>query len=76
MLKTVTLAVSIYNELDNPIYGETVTHVRLEDEAAGAYISISQCKDIGTQSVQLSIDELRTVMSVAEKLMEQTKDWR
>ncbi len=37
MIKLTTTAISIHLDTDNPVYGESVTRVTLEDEAGGFF---------------------------------------
>lgn len=44
--KITPIAFSIHLESENAIYGESSTHVRLQDEAAGYFVEIEQSHDL------------------------------
>ena len=70
-LKTVITAMSVYRDGDNPMFGESSIVVRLEDEAGGAYIVLSQdTDDHGFQEMRFDMDELKAVYKCAKKLLE------
>lgn len=73
--KQVTLRKSVFKAKDNPVFGESATYVTIEDEAGGAFISLSQSSDDGKEQ-EVKFDgpeELNFVASVAEELMEEYK---
>lgn len=49
--KTKILSVSVYQEDENPFFGEGATHIRLDDEGAGEFIVMSQSNDNSTVGV-------------------------
>ena len=69
-IKTTTISVSVHRAGVSPIYGEGVTRVLLDDEAAGPYIVLRQY-DPGLENaeIRLDIEELRAVTVAAEKLI-------
>ena len=69
MYKTVPLKYSMFYEKDNPVFGESATHISIDDEAGGGYIVLEQFPDDGPQKLRLDIDELKQILSVANKLM-------
>ena len=69
---TVVTAYSVYEEGDSPVFGNTATHVRLEDEAAGQFIVLEQThEDIKPGQLTFDLDELEAVLVAARKLMAQ-----
>ena len=42
--RTIT-EVSVHDPNENPIFGESATHVKLADEGGGIYLKITQCND-------------------------------
>jgi hypothetical protein len=44
-MKKVFTAVSVFPEGENPVFSEQATHIRIEDEAAGPFLVISQPND-------------------------------
>lgn len=74
MIKTTIISVSVHNEHQNAIFGEGVTHVILEDEAAGGFIQLKQCDDNSeVGSLRLDIDELDAIHDAAHMLLKQYK---
>lgn len=69
-MRTVT-EVSIHATVQNPIFGEFVTKVRLDDEAAGAFIVVSQSRDDGLSELRLDYEELVEITEAAKRMMEQ-----
>lgn len=69
-MRTVT-EVSIHAKGQNPIFGEFVTKVRLDDEAAGPFLVISQSRDDGLSELRLDYEELVEITEAAKRMMEQ-----
>jgi hypothetical protein len=69
--KTTVMCYSVHTDDDSPVFGETATHVRLDDEAAGPYIVISQANNPEPKmgEISLVLDELEQVLICARKLM-------
>lgn len=65
-MRTIT-AMAIHREGDSPIFGESVTMVRLDDEAAGAFLVLEQ--DNGF--VRLELHELNEIVDAAKELLVQ-----
>ena len=71
-IKTVPVAYSIYKDGDNPVFGNSVTKVEIEDDAAGPYITISQCNDDHEGSIKLEFDEAANLCSL---IMQLRQEW-
>ena len=69
-MRTVT-EVSIHAKGQNPIFGEFVTKVRLDDEAAGAFVVVSQSRDDELSELRLNYEEIVEITEAAKWLMEQ-----
>ena len=71
MSKYITSTISTVVHLDdrNPIYGEGVTTITIDDEAAGGYIVLTQ----DDQTIKLDPDELQLITKTAMKLLAQYK---
>ena len=69
MYKTVPLKYSMFYEKDNPVFGESATHISIDDEAGGGYIVLEQFPEDGPQKLRLNLDELKQIVSIANKLM-------
>ena len=67
------LMVSIHRQDENPVFGEGATHINIEDDAAGPYISITQTMeglDVGQIKID-GIDELDLIVNAAKDLLNQ-----
>ena len=69
--KTTVIAMSIHNESDNPIFGESATHVKIEDEAAGPFIVLSQGGEtLEVGEVRFDFDEFDVIVAAVKQLNE------
>lgn len=57
-LKVMTIEKSIYPEGQNPVYGDDVTKIRVDDEAGGGFLVVSQSTDAGLNEIRLTVEEL------------------
>ena len=71
MYKIVPIKYSMFMKDDNPIFGESVTHIYLEDDAGGAYIVIEQNPDEGPQKIKLDLDELIQLSELAINMVKE-----
>lgn len=72
-LKKTIISVSVHDENDNPVFGESVTIVSIKDEAGGPFIKVKQCNDyseLGSVTFN-DVEELKMVCDVAEELLKQ-----
>jgi hypothetical protein len=69
--KTTITRISIHPENVNPVYGEGVTHLCIQDEAAGPFITLSQVGEEKFESVRVDIEELELITAEAKKLIGQ-----
>ena len=51
-----------------PIFANEAIHVEMEDEAAGEFVVIRQCRDDSEQSVRVDPDEWPTVRSAVNRI--------
>jgi hypothetical protein len=68
--KTTITQVAVHKSNDSPVFGESATRIKLEDEGAGKYLVIEQ--DGG--SISLDPEELDLIIAEAKKLMAQFED--
>lgn len=65
-------SVALHPENDNPLFGEGVTELRLEDEAGGPFLILTQHPDTGdSQSIRLDFDEIEPLVHAASLLRSQ-----
>lgn len=71
--KTLITKINVYSEGDNPIYGESVTEIELQDEAGGAFVTITQHPNYNVEGSQLrfNFEEIPLIMSMIEMLKNQ-----
>ena len=69
--KSTIIRISIHPENVNPVYGEGVTHVHIQDEAAGPFLTISQVGDEKFECVRIDLCELELITAEAKKLIGQ-----
>ena len=71
--KTTITSIAVHINDESPIFGESTTQVRIDDDAAGVYIVIDQSgsDDPETGIVKLNPEELPVIMDVVRRLLEQ-----
>ena len=71
----IPLSISVHREGDNPVFGETVTIVTLDDEAGGPFIRLEQIHDsIEPGKLILDLEELELCLKAARKLLKGYED--
>ena len=73
------IAASIHHPSENPIFGEGVTHVKIADEGAGAFLRMCQFDESQRPGeVVIGIDQLDLIRDVGRKMIEELpseKEW-
>ena len=69
--KSTYIAAAVHRVGDNPIINECSTTVKICDEAAGAFISLT---DSEGATIKLDPDELEMVCDVARKMLTEFSD--
>ena len=69
--KTTIARISIHPENVNPVYGEGVTHLCIQNEAAGPFITLSQVGEEKFECVRIDMAELELITAEAKKLIGQ-----
>ena len=67
--KTFTERVNLYREGDNPIFGESVISVTIEDESAGPYFTVKQSSDDFRGELRLDFAEVKPLFELMQKMM-------
>lgn len=70
-VQTTINAIAIHRAGDSPIFGESTTIVRLDDEGGGPFIVIEQATPAQPGVVKLDPDEIAIVMRIARRLLRQ-----
>ena len=69
--QTTINAIAIHRTGDSPIFGESTTIVRLDDEGGGPFIVIEQFTETQPSVVKLDPEEVTLVMRTASRLLRQ-----
>jgi hypothetical protein len=69
--KSTIIRIAIHPENVNPVYGEGVTHVCIQDEGAGPFLELSQEGEDKLECIQTDIEELELITAEAKKLIGQ-----
>lgn len=62
------IKVAVHRKYDNPIFGENVIHVSVDDEAAGPFI-VLESNAGHADGLRIDMDELEAVTAAARKLI-------
>lgn len=68
-MKSIPIKYSIFEDKDNPIFGESATHISVDDEAGGGFIVLEQFPDEGHQKIRLTLEEVEELHRLANKLI-------
>lgn len=71
-IKITPIAVSLHRETEHPLFGEGVIHLKLEDDAAGFYFSISQDE----VSFKIDVDEIKELVNASNFLIDGAKGYK
>ncbi len=63
------ISVAVHLKTHNPVFGEQVTTVIVDDEAGGPFLVLKQSKDTGLQELRMDMEELEAVVIAARKLI-------
>jgi len=69
-----TVKISVHPKDENPFFSEQATYVSLDDEAAGAFLVLSQYPDDvapGIAKMKINIDEFPLIVEAVNKLLDQ-----
>lgn len=67
--KTFVERVNLYREGDNPIFGNSVISVTVDDESSGPFFSLRQCNDDLNGELRLDFDEVKPLFELLKKMM-------
>ena len=69
--KSTVIRIAIHPENVNPVYGEGVTYVHIQDETAGPFLTLSQVMEDKVECVRIDMEELELITAEAKKLINQ-----
>jgi len=59
------MKMAIHRKCDNPAYADGVTYIEIVDEAAGAFLELSQ----GDQKIRIDPEELELILTEAQRML-------
>ena len=66
------LKFSVHQPGDHPVYSAGATHVSLDDEGGGPFLTLTQSPDVPEDAtIRLELDELKAILATAETMMNQ-----
>jgi hypothetical protein len=70
-MKLTVTEIAVHREKDSPIFGEIVTHVKLDDEGGGVFIRLVQHNHTQMNEIRLGFNELEHILKAIEMLKAQ-----
>ena len=70
--KITPIAYSVHSSKKNPIYSETATHVKMEDEGAGAFVVLTQ-DGSEEKEIRVEVEELEKILEASRMLIGEGK---
>ena len=70
-MKLTVTEIAVHREDESPIFGDIVTHVKLDDEGGGTFIKITQHNDTKMDEIRLDFNEIEHILKAIEMLKAQ-----
>ena len=67
-MKLTVTEIAVHKEEESPIFGDIVTHVKLDDEGGGTFIKITQHNDTQMNEIRLDFNEVEYILKAIEML--------
>lgn len=67
-MKLTITEIAVHKEDQSPIFGNFVTHVKLDDEGGGTFIKITQHNDTKMDEIRLDFNEVEYILKAIEML--------
>lgn len=67
-MKLTVTEIAVHKEGESPIFGDIVTHVKLDDEGGGTFIKIVQHNDTKMDEIRLDFNEIEYILKAIEML--------
>ena len=67
-MKLTVTEIAIHKEGDSPIFGDMVTHVKLDDEGGGTFIVITQEYTSQMNEIRIDFSEVEYILKAIEML--------
>ena len=72
-INTTITEIAVHLEGDSPVFGESATRVRIDDEGGGQFVTIQQeTDDFGVQTLRLDYDEVEPLFAVIQLMMKES----
>lgn len=69
--KTFTERVNLYADGDNPVFGNSVTTVSINDESGGPYFILTQARDGWSGELHLDFAEVKPLFDIMQKMIKE-----
>lgn len=69
-MKLTVTEIAVHKEGESPIFGDLVTHVKLDDDGGGTFVRILQSSDTQMNEVRFDFNEFQYIMKAIEMLKE------
>lgn len=69
-MKFTVTGIAVHKEDQNPIFGEILTHVKLDDDGGGLFVKIVQHSDTKTNEIRLDFKEVEYILKAIQMLKE------
>lgn len=73
-MKLTVTEIAVHKKGESPIFGDIVTHVKLDDEGGGTFIKIVQHNDTQMNEIRLDFNEIEYILKAIEMLKEGSPD--
>lgn len=73
-MKLTITEIAVHKENESPVFGELVTHVKLDDEGGGEFIKITQHNDTECNEIRLDFGEIEYMIKAINMLKERRND--
>ena len=70
--KITPIAYSVHSSKENPIYSETATHVKMEDEGGGPFVVLTQ-DGSEEKEIRVDVEELEKILETSRMLIGEGK---
>lgn len=67
-MKLTVTEIAVHKEDESPIFGDIVTHVKLDDDGGGTFIKIVQHNDTQMNEIRLDFNEIEYILKAIEML--------
>jgi hypothetical protein len=73
-MKLTVTEITVHREDESPVFGELVTHVKLDDEGGGAFVKLIQFNNIQMNEVRFGFNEFEYLVQAVNALKAGVKE--